>query len=198
MARFVEQPSPLPRPRPSFSRERGGAGGRGRVCAIALLVLLVVAGFPRGSSAADDGAVLKVPRFVSLHADKVNLRTGPGRQYPIEWILTRKNMPVEVVAQFEHWRRVREWDGTEGWVQEHMVDGKRFVVVARSGAEKGADQPLRASPDAGAAIVAQAEPGVIARLLSCRGEWCRVEAGSTSGWMKRSEIWGIYPDEAPQ
>src|SRR5579862_9835245 len=78
---------------------------------------------------AAEEAALKVPRFVSLHSDKVNLRTGPGRQYPIEWVLTKKDMPVEVVAQFEHWRHIREWDGTEGWVQEHMVTLKRYVVV---------------------------------------------------------------------
>jgi SH3-like domain-containing protein len=158
--------------------------------AAAIAVLLLLTG---GAGAADDNAVPKLPRFVSLHADKVNLRTGPGRQYPIEWVLTRKEMPVEVTAEFEHWRRVREWDGTEGWVQQHMIDGKRFVIV-----EQGAHRPLRAAPDPTAAVVARAEPGVIARLLNCQGEWCRVEAGGRSGWMKRADLWGVYPGENPQ
>lgn len=178
MARFVKQASPL----------KAGAA--------AACVLLGMAALATVALAADDNAVLKVPRFVSLHSDKVNLRTGPGRQYPIEWVLTRKNMPVEVTAQFEHWRRVREWDGTEGWVQEHMVDSKRFVVVDRS--DREGNNPLRAGPDPVAAVVARAEPGVIARLLGCQGDWCRVEAAGTSGWMKRNEIWGVYPDETPQ
>ena len=156
------------------------------VAAAGALLLFSTAAAP----AAEDEGVLKVPRFVSLHADKVNLRTGPGRRYPIEWVLTRKDMPVEVVAQFEHWRRVREWDGTEGWVQEHMVTAKRYVVV-----EKGGDRPLRRLPDPASAVVARAEPGVVARLVECRGAWCRVEADGITGWMRRADIWGVYPDE---
>ena len=157
----------------------------------AAVATLALAAAVQPARAAGEEAALKVPRFVSLHSDKVNLRTGPGRQYPIDWVLTKKDMPVEVIAQFEHWRRVRELDGTEGWVQEHMVTLKRFVVVAR-----GRDQPLRHDPDAAAAIVAHAEPGVVARLIECRGPWCRVEAGGITGWMTRGEIWGVYPDEA--
>jgi SH3-like domain-containing protein len=141
--------------------------------------------------AAGDAAPLKVPRFVSLHSDKVNLRTGPGRQYPIDWVLTRRDMPVEVIAQFEHWRQIRAWDGTQGWVQQHMVGGKRYVVV-----NKGGPWPLHQQPDAASRTVARAETGVLARLLECRGPWCRVETPEVAGWMRRSDLWGVYPDEA--
>jgi len=160
----------------------------------ALAGALMLFGFVQAPAFAADedaaAAAAKVPRFVSLHSDKVNLRTGPGQQYPIEWVLTRKEMPVEIVAQFEHWRRIREWDGTIGWVQQHMIDGKRFVVVAQ-----GADRTLRAQPDAGAAVVARAEPGAVARLAECRGPWCKVEASGVTGWLPRSAVWGVYPDE---
>jgi SH3-like domain-containing protein len=156
--------------------------------AIATLLLLVAARAP--AAAANEEAGLKVPRFVSLHSDKVNLRTGPGRQYPIEWVLTKKDMPVEVIAQFEHWRRIRDWEGTAGWVQEHMVAGKRTVVVG-----KGAMRPLHQQPDAASAVVARAAPGVIARLLECRGPMCRVETDEFTGWLRRTDIWGIYPNE---
>jgi len=132
----------------------------------------------------------RLPRFVSLHADKINLRTGPGRQYPIEWVLTRKDMPVQVIAEFEHWRRIRDWDGTVGWVQEHMLTGKRTVVVG-----KGAARPLYQLPDPGSAVLARAEPGVVARLAECRGAWCRVETDDVAGWIKRSDLWGVFPDE---
>lgn len=158
------------------------------------LALLAAAGLAlltaAGAWAAEEDGGLKVPRFVSLHSDKVNLRAGPGRRYPIEWVLTRKDMPVEVTAQFEHWRRIRVWDGTEGWVQEHMVAGKRYVVVG-----KGADRPLYREPDPGSGILARAEPGVVAKLAECRGAWCRVETPDLSGWMRRTDLWGVYPDE---
>jgi len=155
----------------------------------ALLVVLLAARAPAAPPRPEDG-ILKVPRFASLHADKVYLRTGPGRRYPIEWVLTRKDMPVEIVAQFEHWRRIRDWEGTEGWVQEHMVTGRRTAIVA-----KGAERPLHQEPDPASAVVARAAPGVVAHLLECRGPWCRIETDNLSGWMRRSDLWGVYPDE---
>jgi len=154
-----------------------------------LLVLLIAAA--RGPAVAAEGeASLPVPRFVSLHSDKVNLRTGPGRQYPIDWVLTRKDMPVQIIAQFEHWRRIRDWEGTAGWIQEHMVVGKRNVIV-----NKGGVRPLYQRPDPEAPVMARAEPGVVARLAECRGAWCRVETDDIAGWMRRTDIWGVFPDE---
>lgn len=167
------------------------SAGEGLIAIAVCFALLLLAAAPPPALAAEEEAGLKVPRFVSLHADRVNLRTGPGRQYPIEWVLTRKDMPVEVIAQFEHWRRVRDWDGTVGWVQEHMVAGRRYVLVG-----KGGDRPLRQQPDPAAAVIARAEPGVVARLLECRVAMCRVEAEDISGWIRRSDLWGVYPDEA--
>ena len=164
-----------------FAAEITGVAG-------ALMLAIIAALSPAVAADAETG--LKVPRFVSLHADRVNLRAGPGRQYPIEWVLTKKDMPVEVIAQFEHWRRIRDWDGTIGWVQEHMVAGRRYVVVA-----KGGTRPVYQQPDAASVVVARAEPGIVARLLECRGPMCRIAADDISGWMRRSDIWGVYPDE---
>jgi len=193
----VTVPTPHP-PAPSgwalpSPRGRGGRGERGRhgVSPATNLVLAALAAISLASPAraADEEAGLKVPRFVSLHSDKVNLRTGPGIQYPIDWVLTRKDMPVEIIQQFDHWRRVREWDGTTGWVQQHMVWGKRSVIVT------GSVRSLYKQPDPASEVVAKAEPGVVARLLECRGPWCRIDAGDAAGWLKRSDFWGVYPEE---
>jgi SH3-like domain-containing protein len=175
-----------PRTRREADRKSGCRFPGRRGAALLAFVLLL----PSLGHAADEDGGLKVPRFVSLHSDKVNLRAGPGRRYPIEWVLTKKDMPVEVTAQFEHWRRVRAWDGTAGWVQQHMVGGKRFVVV-----DKGGPRPLYREPDPASGLVARAEPGVIAHLAECRGPWCRVETSDVSGWMRRADLWGVYPDE---
>jgi len=134
----------------------------------------------------------KLPRFVSLHSDQVNLRVGPGENYPIQWVLTRKEMPVEIIKEFEHWRMIHDWQGTEGWVHERMVSGKRTVAV------KGGVRALHRLPDPASEIVARAEPGVFAHLIECRGAWCRIEAASISGWVLRSDVWGVYPNEAVQ
>jgi SH3-like domain-containing protein len=165
-----------------FSRAR-----RRVIAAVGLLALL--AAFPVQAA---DKTTLPLPRFVTLRSDKVNVRTGPGEQYPIDWVFTRKDMPVEIVAEFNHWHRIRDVEGTEGWVQERMVTGKRAIIV------RGQQRALHERPSGDATIVARAEPGVIARLLECQPGWCRVEAGGISGWLKRDEIWGVYPGEVVQ
>jgi SH3-like domain-containing protein len=141
-------------------------------------------------AAAEGGSDEKLPRFVSLRSDQVNLRVGPGGNYPIQWVLIRKDMPVEILRVFEHWRMIRDWQGTEGWVHERMLTGKRAVVV------KGAVRALRRRPEAASPVVARAEPGVMGRLDECRGAWCRIEAGDITGWVERTDVWGVYPDEA--
>jgi SH3-like domain-containing protein len=135
---------------------------------------------------------LPVPRFVTLRSDQVNLRTGPGDRYPIDWVLTRRNMPVEIVAEFSNWRKIRDFDGATGWVQERMVTGRRNVIV------RGQIRSLRDQPASDAAVIARAEAGVIAKLLECNPDWCRIEANSVAGWLKREEVWGVYPKEVVQ
>jgi SH3-like domain-containing protein len=134
-----------------------------------------------------------IPRFVALRADTVNLRTGPGSRYPIEYVYHRKGYPLEIVAEFDQWRQVRDWQGTEGWVHQRMVNGARNVVI------QGAQRILRASGDSGAAPVAKLDPGVIAHLLECNAAWCRIEVqngpSDVKGWLSRNEIWGVLPNE---
>ena len=131
----------------------------------------------------------KVPRFASLRSADVNLRVGPGETYPIAWVLTRKDMPVEIIKEFQNWRMIRDWQDTEGWVLDRMVTARRNAVVS------GAVRALHSRPDPASAVVARAEPGVVARLLECQGGWCRIEAAGIAGWVQRSEIWGVLPDE---
>lgn len=134
---------------------------------------------------------LPLPRFVSLRSDEVNLRTGPGQRYPIDWIYARKDLPVEVIAEFEAWRKIRDWQGTEGWVHQSMLSGRRMMVVI------GGQHQLRGSDGDSADILAVVEPGVLGRLLQCprNRDYCRVEVDRVQGWFKRDEIWGVYKGE---
>lgn len=156
------------------------------------LVAALLAGSPPTSRAQTPPAPDKLPRFASLRSDEVNLRVGPGESYPIEWVLKRKDMPVEIVEQFQNWRKVQDWQGDKGWVLDRMITGKRQVIVA------GALRALYRAPAAGSQIVARAEPGVVAHLIELQGAWCRIEAGGVKGWVQRSEVWGVYPDETLQ
>ncbi len=162
-----------------------------RAVLAAALLAAAVAAAP-SVAAGDSGPEEKLPRFVSLRSDQVNLRVGPGGNYPIRWVLTRKDMPVEILKVFEHWRMIRDWQGAEGWVHERMLTAKRGVVV------QGGVRALRRRPDPGSQIVARAEAGVVARLDECQGGWCRIAAGDIAGWVQRADLWGVYPDETVQ
>jgi len=132
---------------------------------------------------------LKLPRFASLKSAEVNLRTGPGTRYPVDWVLIYRNMPVEIVGEFEAWRKVRDWQGTEGWVHRSMLSGRRWAIV-----RKGI-QPLRRAPKPGAPLVAQVQRKSVGRVLQCRNAWCRLNFAGVEGWMQRAELWGVYPKE---
>ncbi|HEY7690254.1 MAG TPA: SH3 domain-containing protein [Dongiaceae bacterium] len=133
---------------------------------------------------------LPLPRFVSLRSNEINLRTGPGINYPVEWVYHRRGMPVEVVAEYDSWRKIRDWQGTEGWVHQSMLDGRRGALIV------GGERILRREPMAGAAGVARLEPGVIVQLKECGAGWCRLESGGYDGWLQRDEFWGAYPGES--
>ena len=157
--------------------------------ALATLFLLLGTLIVPGRALAAEKDTLPLPRFVTLRSNDVNVRVGPGMQYPVEWVYKRKDLPVEVVQEFDTWRKIRDSQGTEGWVAQGMISGRRGALI------QGETRALRASGDPRAAIIARAEPGVIAKLLECPTEWCRIDVDGTRGWIPRAQIWGVYPQE---
>ena len=136
---------------------------------------------------------LPIPRFVSLRADAVNLRVGPGDQYPISWVYHRVGLPVEVLREFDVWRLVVAADGTEGWMHEATLVGTRHFVISGH-----APVTLFRSPSDEANAAAQLMPGVIGLIQRCDSgaDWCRVRVGHIGGWLERSAFWGSFPGEA--
>jgi SH3-like domain-containing protein len=146
---------------------------------------------PIGASAQVGRATgLPLPRFVSLNADQVNLRVGPGEDHPIAWVLAREGLPVEIVEEFDTWRKVRLHDGDLGWIHASLLSSRRTVMVEEE------IRALRQAPEPDARIVLRAEPGVLGQLLDCDGTWCRVEIEGRRGWLQRDEFWGTLPNEA--
>jgi len=135
---------------------------------------------------------LPLPRFVSLRAGEVNLRTGPGVRYPIDWVYRRRDLPVEIIDEFDTWRRIRDWQGTLGWVHQSMLQGRRTILVV------GEQRVLRRDPEAGAPGLAYATPGVIGEIKKCRGDWCKVVLEGFTGWLRKSNFYGAYGDEDAQ
>ena len=140
----------------------------------------VAAGHAAGDVTAGSASGLPVPRFVSLKSDRVNVRSGPNKDQEVRWVYTRAGMPVEITAEFENWRRIRDWEGAEGWVYHSLLSGKRSAVVVPT--LKDDLVPLYASPDAKSAETARLQSGVLGQLKSCNGagasSWARI---STAG-----------------
>jgi SH3-like domain-containing protein len=134
---------------------------------------------------------LPLPRFVSLRSGEVNLRTGPGVRYPIDWVYRRRHLPVEVIDEFDTWRRIRDWQGTVGWVHQSMLQGRRTILVV------GERRLIYRDPQDDAPGLAYAEPGAIGRLSTCRGDWCEIDIKGFTGWLRRSDFFGVYDDEKP-
>jgi SH3-like domain-containing protein len=136
---------------------------------------------------------LPIPRFVSLKAEKVNVRRGPSSDHPVAWVFQRKGLPVEIVAEFENWRRVRDSDGEEGWILQNMLSGKRTAVIAPW--KQGQSVALIKAPRGGASAVARVGAGVVAEVEGCDGQYCELTAGGYDGFIEQTQLWGVYPGE---
>ena len=137
---------------------------------------------------------LPVPRYVSLKSDRVNLREGPSKDHRTTWIFERAGLPVEITAEFETWRKVRDSEGSEGWVLHSLLSGRRTALVT-PWKKDGTPVTLYAKPDAAAGTVAKLEPNVLANVRSCDKSWCRVNGSGFDGFVKQDELWGVYQDE---
>ena len=163
-----------------------------RAAATALLVLtLATASAQAGGDATASG--LPLPRFVSLKADRVNVRGGPDKDHDVAWIYTRAGWPVEITAEFENWRRIRDSDGSEGWVYHSLLSGKRTAAVQLK--TKTELAPLHSEPDAQSPVTAQLQSGVVGSIKRCTGAWCRLAGNGFDGWIEQNRLWGVYPDE---
>ena len=155
------------------------------------LCLLVLISAAPALEAAIKGTGLPLPRYVSLRAGEVNLRTGPGVQYPVDWVYLRQNLPMEIIAEYGTWRKVRDWQGTQGWVHQSMVSRLRTLIIT------GNTRTVRRKADAQSKPIAILEAGVIGKLLSCPdlNGWCRVDVAGQKGWLRRVDFWGVLKNE---
>jgi len=157
------------------------------------LALAAMAGAASGANDPNDGSGLPVPRFVSLKSDHVNVRGGPNKDHDVAWVYTRPGLPVEITAEYENWRRIRDWDGAEGWVYHSLLSGKRTAVVQMK--TKTDLAQLYAKPDDKSAITARLQVGVLSTIKHCTGAWCEVSGDGFDGWIQQNQLWGVYPNE---
>ncbi len=159
-----------------------------------LMALFLVVGITKQTNASETGSDtgLPLPRMVSLRSGLVNMRSGPGRRYPIEWIYTQKGAPVEIVTEFELWRKVRDWEGSESWVHKQMLTSRRFAKITNPG-----ENNIYAKPEISSRIVAKVEDGVVGEIEKCPSPqgMCLIKFDNIRGWMPRNSFFGLYKNE---
>ena len=182
--------------RPAPTRIRGPlarALAAAGLCLLLLLQTFAGLGTALAQSTARGPSGFPVPRFVSLKSERVNVRIGPTLEHRIGWTYVRAGLPVEIVQEFENWRRIRDWQGEEGWVFHSLLSGRRTALVTPW--EQSGTTPLRAEPRSDARLVAELGPNVLANVGSCREGWCRISGEKFAGWIDQTRLFGVYPDE---
>lgn len=178
----------------------GFNGGMKSLCLSLILILSIVTHSARAENSKPDGlkpafasSGLKLPRFVSLRSGKVFARTGPGKKYPVRYVYKRKNMPVEIVLEYDNWRKIRDTKGDEGWVHKTLLTGRRTALVSVKGAERAY---ILKRPQAGARAMAVLENQVLVRVDKCvETGWCFVDGSGYKGWISAKNLWGVYENE---
>ena len=136
---------------------------------------------------------LPLPRYVSLKSDRVNLREGPSKDHRTLWVFQRAGLPVEITAEFDVWRRIRDSEGAEGWVLQSLLSGRRTALVKPWA--KGETLILYREPSQREGEVARLQSGVLANVRTCNGHWCRIYGSGFDGYMQQADLWGVYPNE---
>ena len=137
---------------------------------------------------------LPVPRFVSLKSDKINVRKGPSTDQAIVWVFSRAGLPVEVIAESDNWRRVRDSEGADGWVFHSLLSARRTVLVTPWSKDEES-VPLYSSKSTGSRPVAALQSGVLGSVMACDGEWCELSVDDYSGYVQQDRLWGVYRGE---
>lgn len=159
-------------------------------------ILVSVAGVQYAHAQAAKGpSGLPLPRFVSLKSGKVNSRIGPGVNYAVDWMYMKSGLPMEIIQEYDNWRRVRDPDGAEGWVNQSLLSGRRTAIAAPWQKGKDITLNLLARPEENSRVVAMVQPGVVGTIRNCDGNWCEMTFGGRTGWIGQSQLWGAYPGE---
>ncbi len=158
---------------------------------IALMLSFGLIGYANAEEQESESG-LAIPRMVSLRSSLINVRSGPGSRYPIEWVYRQKGAPVEIIAEFELWRKIKDWEGSETWVHKAMLSGRRFVKIINPG-----ENNVYAKDDITSRVVAKVEDGVVGEIEKCPTPegMCLIKFDNIQGWIPRNLAFGIYKDE---
>ena len=123
--------------------------------------------------------------FLILKNNKVNVRYGPGFDYPINYFYKKKNLPVKIIDKKENFRRIIDFKKNSGWIHiSQLKKGKSFILLE--------DQILFSKPTKHSKPLFKIAKGRLLIVKKCKKNWCRVKTENFLGWIKTNEIWGLY------
>lgn len=173
-----------------------------RFRSLLILLILTTYSISYGASIGPDSG-LPLPRYASVRVLDANMRNGPSKQYPILWNYQAKGMPVLIIEEHEHWRKVRTIGGEEGWFHISLLSSVRTVIFKRA---ENYDVPLlqkmkknesillrRARPDS--FPIARIADNTIGILIKCDLQWCKVRVNNALGWTRKINLWGVMEEE---
>lgn len=180
-------------------------GHKVRICLLQLPVLLLVlvvlapisvavAQDPAASTTKLGASGLRIPRFVSLKSNRVNVRKGPSTDHAVAWVFSKIGLPVEITAESGNWRRIRDSESTEGWVFHSLLSGRRTALIL-PWVDNAETVSLYKGKSADSGLVARLRSGVLASVVNCNGTWCQVSMDEYAGWIQQNKLWGVYDDE---
>ena len=155
-----------------------------------MILVLSPAAFAQQPKEAFRSTNYPLPRFVSLSAGEAYVRSGPGLKYPVQWVFNRDGLPVEIILEYDHWRKIRDFEGQEGWLHKSLLSGKRTAIV-----QSDEQAPMFKKPDTTSGLAAYLEPQVVVKIHICGQNWCEIDAFGYTGWIEQENLWGVYPNE---
>src|SRR5215813_13232273 len=176
-------------------RMKWGSSGATVALIVALATGSAAAAQPEGQGGSSRSNGLPLPRFVSLKSERVNVRSGPTKDNDVNWVYTRVGLPVEIIAEYDNWSRIRDWEGAEGWVLHSLLSGRRTALISAPAKSVDDFVPLHASAEKQSDITARLQAGVLATVKRCNNNWCRITGQGFDGWIEQERLWGVYPGE---
>ncbi len=127
----------------------------------------------------------ELPYWASIRSEEVNMRVGPSREYPIDWVYKRKGLPVKVVRVREGWRLIEDPDGEQGWVVSSLLSPERAALIIGEG-----PVDMREAANASSTLRWRAQPGNVGKLGKCEAGWCEFDIAGRTGWVLEERLWG--------
>ena len=124
--------------------------------------------------------------FLTLKYNKVNLRQGPSKDYPIKIFYKKKYLPVLVFDKSDNFRKIKDHENNTGWIHVSQLSRKKAVIVDSDQIVMFKNSTIFSKP------LVLLEKGRLCLILKCNDDWCKVKSDKYSGWVKKENLWGNF------